>query len=164
MAGEFVYLGINIDMNLIEEIQTYQHILNEYSGRVYFEGILCTVDQPSEKPPNGARGHQIELSSGAAVGAIKTLIGAPVNYKAGWKGHDVNVTIGIITSAFFKEKQIIVRGYLMTTKYPDIIEEISMAKEPLGMSYELNGGRVEDFRDQVWKITHIGSFTGVAIL
>ena len=147
----------------MEELQNYQKIITESSGRVYFEGILCTLDQPSEKSPTGARGHQIILTSFAAERAISGLIGAPVNYTENWQGHDIFTTIGLISKAFTENQKLKVRGYLLTAKYPKIIDQIKSLEESLGMSYELRDARVEDMRKPVWTLTRV-NFTGVAIL
>lgn len=139
-------------------------IIKESSGRINFEGILCTVNLPSDKSPSGARGHQILLTKDAAQNALSTLLGAPVNYRSDWQGHNVNVTIGMIGKSWIDNEYVKVRGFLLTSKYPHIIDEINNIKESLGMSFEIADAHVENLREVVWKITKISSFTGAAIL
>ena len=135
-------------MNLTEEITVYKNILNEYSGRVYFSGILCTLDEPSDKSPTGAKGHKIIITKTAAKNALSTLIGAPLNYKSDWNGHDYSVTV----------------GYLATANYPEIIDKIKeLPLGTLGMSYEVKNARCINLNQQIWTISEV-TFSGAAIL
>ena len=136
----------------------------EGTHRAYFEGILCVLDEPSSKPPSGSRGHNIILTKNAAVNVIDTLIGAPINYTPAWDAHNYNVSIGLITQSFILGKFLKIRGYLSVDRYPTLVKEIKTLVKPLGLSYEIQNAHIEDMRQPIWKITRLGSFTGVAIL
>jgi hypothetical protein len=153
-------------------------IINEDSGRVYFEGNLCTIDKPSDTIPMlGIKNRRILIPANVAKYALQTLIGAPVNYKVDFSGHymelnkykniPVDASIGAITSAWIENNFIKVRGYLSTKKFPNIISEIKTAKFRLGMSFEMDNVRVIEYNsgnETFWKLTRIGSFVGVSIL
>ena len=151
-------------LNLTEEIQKYRSILDESSGRINFEGILCTLDEPSDNFPVGSRQHKVLVRSDAAKKGLSTLIGAPVNYKPDWSGHNMNVTIGLITKAFIDGSNLKVRGYLMLAKYPKILEEIeAIPSGLLGMSYEMENVTCKDIRQPIWELTKV-NFSGASIL
>ena len=135
-----------------------------HPNRVPFEGVLTTVNVPSDKAPSGARGHKVMLTRAAAEKALPSLLGMAVDYRPGWDGHDNRRKIGLITEANLVGNKIIVRGYLYARDFKDVAEAIEAhAPNALGMSYELADARVEDMRAEVWKLTRV-TFTGAAIL
>ena len=158
---------------ILEELIRYRTLL-ETSGIVNFEGVLCALNKPSDKSPNGAKAHPVMLPSEVAKKALHTLIGAPLNCTAdfsnhadGWKS-DAKVvgrtTIGLITNAFIDEDKLRVFGYLTSDKNRDVIDQIiKMPENSLGMSYEMQQASVENINAYTWILSK-ANFTGAAII
>lgn len=141
-----------------------KEFLTEYSGRINFEGTLCILDEPSDKSPSGGRGHQILLSKEVAETYLEKLIGAPINYKEDWSGHNIEITIGLISKAWIEDDKLKVLGHLITATNPNIIDKIkSLPDNSLGMSYEMLNAKVENINASIWKLIK-APFTGAAIL
>lgn len=151
-------------MTLVEEISLYKNIVMEDSGRVYFEGILCMLDEPSTQDVKGSKGRRILVTTTAAKEALPTLIGASVNATLDWKGHNYNETIGMITHAWIDSNKLWVRGFLSTVKRPDIINAIEKVQGKLGMSFLINKAEVVNVIAPIWRITKIKDFEHVSIL
>jgi hypothetical protein len=150
-----------------------------HPNRLPFEGCLTLVDEASDRAPNGARGHRVILSRGAAQEALPSLLGMAVDYKAGWDGHNARQKCGIITAAHLESrgegKKLLVSGYLFARDFPEFsggarcrdkarVEAGGLPTDAaMGMSYELADAHVEDMRAPVWKLTQ-ATFTGAAIL
>lgn len=135
-----------------------------HPNRVPFEGILTTVNTPSDKAPSGARGHRVLLTREAAEEAIPSLLGMAIDYRPTWDGHDSRCKIGLLTEAILSGNNLLVRGYLYARDFPDVAKAIEThAPHALGMSYEIADAKVEDMRAAVWKLTRV-TFTGAAIL
>lgn len=135
-----------------------------HPNRVPFEGILTTVNTPSDKAPTGARGHRVLLTREAAEKAIPSLLGMAVDYRPGWDGHDSRCKIGVLTEATLVGSDLVVRGYLYARDFPDVARAIhAHAPHALGMSYEIADATVEDMRADIWRLTRV-TFTGAAIL
>lgn len=135
-----------------------------HPNRVPFEGILTTVDTPSDRAPAGARGHRVVLTREAAEQALPSLLGMAVDYRPAWDGHDNRCKIGILTEASLSENNLLVRGYLYARDFPDVAKAIKAhAQTALGMSYEIADARVQDMRAPIWRLTKV-TFTGAAIL
>lgn len=137
-------------------------VVHGHPNRLPFEGVLTLVDVASDKAPNGARGHRVVLTRGAAEAALPSLLGMAVDYKAGWDGHDARQKCGIITSAEIEGNRLRVAGYLFARDFPEMEEKIQ-ASGPMGMSYELADAHVADMRSSIWTLTR-ATFTGAAIL
>jgi len=142
-------------------------ILPEVAGhpnRVSFEGVLTLVDEPSSRPPSGARGHRVILTRPAAVAALPSLLGMAVDYTPSWDGHDARRKCGIITQADVAGNRIEVSGYLFGKDFPEVEEQVrGSGPGTMGMSYELSDAQVEDMNAAVWSLTR-ATFTGAAIL
>ena len=137
-------------------------VVHGHPNRLPFEGVLTLLDSPSDKAPNGARGHRVILSRDAAEAALPSLLGMAVDFKASWDGHDARQKCGIITAAHIEGNQVHVAGYLYSRDFPEI-EQTIRASDTMGMSYELADAHVADMRSRVWTITR-ATFTGAAIL
>jgi hypothetical protein len=134
-----------------------------HPNRRWFLGVLTTVDQPSDKSPTGCRGHRVILTHTAAAAALPGLIGQAVGYKTGFDGHDARQKVGIVTEAEIVGNELIVGGFLFIRDFPELIKELDLDDNKMGMSYELADAHVEDMRANVWKLTR-ATFTGAAIL
>jgi hypothetical protein len=135
-----------------------------HPNRVPFEGVLTRVDEPSNRPPSGARGHRVILTRAAAMAALPSLMGMAVDYAQGWDGHDARRKCGIITQADVDENCLRVSGYLFGKDFPEVEERMRLsAAGTMGMSYEIADAHVEDMNSEVWTLTR-ATFTGAAIL
>jgi hypothetical protein len=141
--------------------------LPEFAGhpnRMPFEGVLTLVDEPSNRPPAGARGHRVILTRAAAAAALPSLLGMAVDYTPRWDGHDARRKCGIITEAEVEGNQLKVSGHLYAKDFPEVQQHMERSQPgTMGMSYELADAHVEDMRAEVWKLTR-ATFTGAAIL
>jgi len=138
-------------------------VVHGHPNRLPFEGVLTLVDTPSDKAPNGSRGHRVILTRSAAEAALPSLLGMAVDYKAGWDGHDARQKCGIITAAELDGNRITVAGYLYARDFPEMEETIQASSTRMGMSYELADAHVADMRAPIWTLTR-ATFTGAAIL
>jgi hypothetical protein len=135
-----------------------------HPNRVPFEGVLTTVNTPSDRAPTGARGHRVLLTREAAECAIPSLLGMAIDYRPAWDGHDNRCKIGLVTEATLSGNNLLVRGYLYARGFPDVAQAIhAHAPHALGMSYEIADARVENLHAEIWKLTRV-TFTGAAIL
>jgi len=135
-----------------------------HPNRVAFEGVLTRVDEPSNRPPSGARGHRVILTRAAALAALPSLMGMAVDYAQGWDGHDARRKCGIITRADVDGNCLRVSGYLFGKDFPEVEERMRRsATGTMGMSYEIADAHVEDMNAEVWTLTR-ATFTGAAIL
>lgn len=135
-----------------------------HPNRVPFEGVLTLVDEPSNRPPSGARGHRVILTREAALAALPSLMGMAVDYAPGWDGHDARRKCGIITQAEVEGNRLQVSGYLFGKDFPEVEDRVRRGTAgTLGMSYEIADAQVEDMNAEIWKLTR-ATFTGAAIL
>ena len=135
-----------------------------HPNRVPFEGVLTLVDEPSNRPPSGARGHRVILTRAAAVLALPSLLGMAVDYTPGWDGHDARRKCGIITEADVEGNRLQVSGYLFGKDFPEVEEQMRRSHAgAMGMSYEIADAHVADMNANVWSLTR-ATFTGAAIL
>lgn len=135
-----------------------------HPNRVPFEGVLTLVDEPSNRPPSGARGHRVILTREAALAALPSLMGMAVDYAPGWDGHDARTKCGIITQADVEGNRLRVSGYLFGKDFPEVEDRVRRgAVGTMGMSYEIADAHVGDMNAEIWKLTR-ATFTGAAIL
>ncbi len=135
-----------------------------HPNRTPFRGVLTLLDEPSTKPPSGARGHRVILTCGAAVAALPSLLGMAVDYVPSWDGHDARRKCGIITHADVEGSRLHVAGYLFAKDFPEVERQMrDCLPGAMGMSWELADAHVEDMRAEVWTLTR-ATFTGAAIL
>ena len=136
----------------------------EHPNRMAFEGVLTVVDEPSSKPPAGARGHRVVLTRSAALAALPSLLGMGVDFTPSWDGHDARRKCGVITEANLAGRQLQVNGYLFAKDFPEVTRQLRhTVPGEMGMSYELANAHVEDMNAQIWTLTR-ATFTGAAIL
>jgi hypothetical protein len=135
-----------------------------HPNRAPFSGVLTLVDEPSTKPPSGARGHRVILTRGAALSALPLLLGMAVDYVPSWDGHDSRRKCGIITHADVDGSRLRVAGYLFAKDFPEVERQMhECLPGAMGMSWELADAHVEDMRAEIWTLTR-ATFTGAAIL
>lgn len=139
----------------------------QHPNRLPFEGVLTLADAPSDRPPSGARGHRVLLTSEAVERALPSLLGMALDYSPGLDRHDARRKVGIITSADLEPglnntRKLAVSGYLFAQDFPELVREMR-APQQLGMSYEIADAQVADIHAQVWVIVGF-TFTGAAML
>ncbi len=135
-----------------------------HPNRAPFTGVLTVVDEPSTKPPSGARGHRVILTRSAALAALPSLLGMAVDYVPSWDGHDSRRKCGIITHADVEGSKLQVAGYLFAKDFPEVERQMrECLPGAMGMSWELADAHVEDMRAEIWRLTR-ATFTGAAIL
>lgn len=136
----------------------------DHPNRAPFTGVLTLVDEPSTKPPSGARGHRVILTRAAALAALPSLLGMAVDYVPSWDGHDARRKCGIITHADLDGMQLRVAGYLYARDFPEVERQVRQCLAgAMGMSWELADAHVADMRAEIWTLTK-ATFTGAAIL
>ena len=124
-------------------------------------GVLAILDQASDKPPSGGRGHKVILTRDAARNALASLVGMGVNVPS-TTSHDPQTKVGVIEGAEISGDMIVVWGYIFGRDFPKVIQKLC-ASEEFGMSYEAADAHVEDMRQDVWRLTKV-TFTGAAVL
>jgi len=148
----------------LEAMAVHLPDVDGHPNRAPFHGVLTRVDEPSTKPPSGARGHRVILTRAAALAALPSLLGMAVDYVPSWDGHDSRRKCGIITGADVEGSRLLVAGYLFAKDFPDVERQMRQsAAGSMGMSWELADAHVEDMRQEVWTLTR-ATFTGAAIL
>jgi hypothetical protein len=106
-----------------------------HPNRAAFQGVLTTVDVPSQKAPSGARGHLVVLTKRAAEAALPSLLGMALDYSPTWDRHDVRRKVGVITQADIVGRNLEVSGYLYARDFPEIVEEITKSGDAKGTMY-----------------------------
>ncbi|HUB19647.1 MAG TPA: hypothetical protein VL990_13490 [Acidobacteriaceae bacterium] len=135
-----------------------------HPNRAPFTGVLTLVDEPSTRPPSGARGHRVIFTRKAALAALPSLLGMAVDYAPSWDGHDARRKCGIITAADVGGSRLHVAGYLFAKDFPEVERQMRQCPPgAMGMSWELADAHVEDMRAEIWTLTR-ATFTGAAIL
>lgn len=137
--------------------------MEAHPNRVGFGGVLTRVDEPSDKPPSGARGHRVMLPRDVTERALASLLGMALDYAPELDRHDARRKVGIITSAEIVDGRVEIGGYLFARDFPEIVERLQSGAESLGMSYEIADVRVEDVQAPVWVVREF-TFTGAAVL
>ena len=135
----------------------------KHPNRIPFDGVLTRLDEPSDKAPNGSRGHRVILPVDVAEEAIPTLIGMAVAFNVEWDGHNPRQKCGVITAAWVEGKELLVAGHLYGRDFPEVAAAMLKPGVSMGMSYEMVDAHVEDMRKALWTLSKV-TFTGAAIL
>jgi hypothetical protein len=99
-----------------------------HPNRVAFSGVLTMVDVPSQRAPDGAKGHLVVLTKQAAEAALPSLMGMALDYSPGLDRHDARRKVGVITRAEIVGRNVELGGYLFAKDFPEIVEEIAKAQ------------------------------------
>lgn len=115
-----------------------------HPNRRAFEGVLTTVDVPSQRSPSGAKGHLVTLTKKAAEAALPSLLGMALDYSPSLDRHDVRRKVGVITRADIVGQDLEIGGYLFARDFPEIVKEIGNA-----------GNRIRNgFMKKSWGVVH----------
>jgi hypothetical protein len=129
-----------------------------------FQGVLCRLDEPSFKPPGGASGHKVWISSAVAQKALPSLIGMPLNVKEGsYSDHDKTNPIGTVLRAWIDGQNLWIAGVLHGKYHPHAVATIKANKDLLGLRYEVGNVAIRSENEDVWHLDAF-EFTGVAAL
>jgi hypothetical protein len=99
-----------------------------HPNRAAFQGVLTTVDVPSQRAPSGAKGHLVVLTRRAAEEALPSLLGMALDYSPTLDRHDVRRKVGVITRAEILGRSLEVGGYLFARDFPEIVQEIGKSQ------------------------------------
>jgi hypothetical protein len=108
------------------------------------------------------------------VGIITSAEIVPSNDAQSLKGHAFRRAIqaakkigalapGASSEPKAKSSKLLVAGFLFARDFPDVVREIRLGANSLGMSYEVTAARVRDLRDRTWTLDQV-TFTGAAVL
>src|SRR5713101_1839541 len=70
-----------------------------------FTGILCLLDQASDKAPGGSEGRRVIIPSAVARAKLGTLVSMPVNVSQDLKDHDRHTIVGTIQRAWIDQNR-----------------------------------------------------------
>lgn len=133
-----------------------------HPNRVWFGGILTFFDTPSDKPPGGSRGHPTVVTRQAAVDALPSLLGMPVNFNDDFMHHNVRNKCGVITKAYLRRKKVMIEGYLFGLDLPDVIKRLR-GKDKFGFSFDAIDCHVANIRASMWEIDKL-TFIGATLM
>jgi hypothetical protein len=132
-----------------------------HPNEMRFRGTLVRLDEPSTKPPNGAEGHRIIVTTEAAKRRLSTLVGMGLNYSPAMDGHAQRRKVGVIQRAWIDGKDLCVEGVVWKHDFPEAERDL---KQPgLGMSMELGSVDVVDTNASTWVLKDF-YFLGATIL
>jgi len=113
------------------ELKSMAVVMPEVAGhpnRAGFSGVLTMVDVPSQRAPDGAKGHLVVLTKRAAEAGLASLLGMALDYSPGLDRHDVRRKVGVITRAEIVGRNVEVGGHLFARDFPEIVEEIAKSR------------------------------------
>ncbi|MBM7045433.1 DUF6582 domain-containing protein [Rhizobium lusitanum] len=138
-------------------------VVEDHPNRMPFSGVLTRIDEPSDNPPHGSNGKLVMLPRAVAEQALPSLLGMAVDFEPGFKGHDPQAKIGVITAATIEGTAIHIEGFIYASDFPEEAAAIQIDKDKLGFSFEAKRILVETMDADPLVITEC-VFTGAAIL
>jgi len=130
-----------------------------------FQGVLTKIDEPSDKPPNGAHGHRVLIPRDVAERKLDTLYTMAVNFSDDLDNHEAQQKVGVITGAEIQGHDVIISGHLYAKDFPEVVASLRARSQDgeLGLSFEIADVAVDDPSADIWTIRDL-TFTGAAIL
>ncbi|HEY1772435.1 MAG TPA: DUF6582 domain-containing protein [Gammaproteobacteria bacterium] len=150
--------AISLEAMSVEVPETPDH-----PNKVPFSGVLCFVDRPSDKAPEGSKGKRVIITAAAARAAIPTILLMGVDYKEKFDGHDVTKKIGVITAGDVVGEEFQIKGFLYGSDFPEQVAYIQAHKDELGFSYEVKRALIASMDEPVLTVESL-IFSGAAIL
>lgn len=135
--------------------------VESHPNKMKFRGVLVRLDEPSTKPPGGARGHRILVPTEVAEKRLGTLKGMGLNYSPDLDTHAQRHKVGVIEKAWIDGKDLRVEGHIWKHDFPEA--EKDLKQHGLGMSMELGQVAVEDPHADIWTLADF-NFLGATIL
>lgn len=149
-------------LTAVWDLITIEAASDTHPNELPFKGVLLQLDEPSTKPPNGARGHRILIPATVAKKRLQTLIGMGINLADGETDkHNPQRKVGVIEAAWIKGKELWIKGKIWKKDFPDA--EKALRSKKLGMSFEGSDVQIVDASASVWKVADL-FFTGAALL
>jgi len=134
-----------------------------HPNKIPFKGVLCFLDRPSDKPPEGSNGKLVVITAAAAKAAIPSILGMGVDFTDAFNGHDVTKKLGIIAGADVVGDEFQIEGFLYGSDFPEQVAYIQKHKDELGFSYEVKRALIASMDAPVLTVESL-IFTGAAIL
>ena len=128
-----------------------------------FTGTLCQLNVASTRPPSGANGHRVRISTTVAQRALPSLLGQGVDMTCDLQEHDRRFKIGVVTEAWCQGNDLRIRGHFYARDFPDEIAAIQRQKAQLGFSYEVTAVETANVHAPVWDLTRL-TFCGCAVI
>jgi hypothetical protein len=128
-----------------------------------FRGVLCRLDEASDRPPGGAEGHAVRIATAVAEAALPTLLGMAVDVDRTLRDHDKTHKVGMVTEAYCQGKDLIIGGHLFSKDFPGLVATLQARQADLGFSYEISGVAIRDTSAPIWDLEEL-TFTGCCIL
>jgi hypothetical protein len=133
-----------------------------HPNKMPFRGTLLICDEPSDKPPHGAQGHRILVTSEVAKSKLGSLPGMAVNYDpSDMDEHATQNKVGVITKAWMDGKEVKIAGFVWKKDFPEA--ERDLKRKDLGTSMELADVYVKNEHANIWELNDF-EFTGATIL
>ena len=133
-----------------------------HPNKMPFKGTLLICDEPSDKPPHGAQGHRILVTSDVARSKLSGLPGMAVNYDpSDMDEHETQNKVGVITKAWMEGPEVKIAGFVWKKDFPNA--ERDLKRKDLGTSMELADVYVKNEHDNIWELNDF-EFTGATIL
>src|SRR2546427_7781897 len=101
-----------------------------------FQGVLCLLDEPSDRPPQSSDGqsHRTLIPSALAAKTLHQLQGMPINVDSTFSGHQRRQIVGVIDKSWISGHKLMVRGRLYDKNQVELVRRIQANKGQLGMS------------------------------
>jgi len=134
-----------------------------HPNKMPFSGVLTRLNEPSDKPPSGAVGVPVVITTDAAEEAIPSLLGMAVDFTEDFDGHDEKKKIGFIDEAWVDGNELKIKGFFYAKDFPQETARIKAMRSLLGFSWEIADIYTNDVKANPLIITGF-TFTGAAVL
>ena len=128
-----------------------------------FTGILCTLDEPSDKPPGGAQGRRVVLPSAVVRTKLASLVNMPLNASQDLTDHDRHTVVGVVQDAWIAGPRLMIAGLLYDKNEGPLVARMQANTSQLGLSYEISSCVVVDEAAPIWVLRDF-EFTGCSAL
>ncbi len=107
-----------------------------------WSGILCTLDQSSDKPPGGAQGRRVVIPSAVARTKLASLKNMPLNASQDLTDHDRHTVVGVVQEAWIAGPRLMIAGLLYDKNEGPLVARIQANTSQLGLSWPKPNTRV----------------------